>query len=342
MGRRRMWGAIAAVMVVFALLPIDGSTAATDTGSVTVEKSGWWSQTNQEVTTTNGAIAPPIPKSPAVPEDSLPVTAFLGQPENVSAIAFTVPADMQVSSLVVTMPLADSGSADSGGSSAKIAACVVIAYWEGTDNGKWDAKPDGDCNKAKADGKRNDDGSWTFDLSPIAALWSDPFEDVVQPDGGVLLVPDDPSATFQVAFAKEGMKVEAVLAEASTPGDEAFTADVSQETIPAGTPTYSGGSVDAGALPPPTATGKPPASPGKGGGGGSQPAASRQHDVGNLTGNLPLGLLLLIPFALLLAVLAGQSTRRARSELVRRQGGVGRALAARAVRPIRRSHPEMP
>jgi hypothetical protein len=337
-GRRRVWGAVAAGMAALALLPVGATGAADETGSATVAKTGWWSQSNQGIDTPNGALTPPIPRSPVVPEDSLPVTAFLGQIDNLSAIGFAVPEGMEATSLVMTLPLAEGGGADSGGSSAKIAACAVTSYWEGGDNGKWEAKPEWDCAKAKATGKRNDDGSWTFDLTPIAALWADPFEDVAQPDGGVALVPDDATSTFQVAFAKDKIQLEATLTEMTTPGDDAFTADVSQETIPAGTPTYS---VNTGALPPPSATG---GASGKGGGGGDQSAVpiSSQHDVGNLTGNIPLGLLLLVPFALALAVLAGQSTRRARTELVRRQGGVGRALAGRAARPVRRSHPEMP
>src|SRR5207302_11293618 len=113
--------------------------------------------------------------------------------------------------------------------------------------------------------------------------------------------------------------------------------------VPAGTPTYSGGSVLTGALPAPSAGGGATTTGGAGK-GRTRLAASRTHDVGNLAGNLPLGMVLLIPFVLLMAVLAGQSLTptRARREHVRRQGGVGRALAARATRPVRRSRPEMP
>jgi hypothetical protein len=334
-----VWGAIAAVMVLLALAPV-GPTGADD-GGVTVEKSGWWSQANQEVPTPNGPFTPPLPKSPLVPEDSLPVTSFLGQPQNVSAIGFAIPEDMAATTFELILPLAEGGGADSGGSSAKIAACAVTSYWEGTENGKWDAKPEWDCNKAKAPGKRNDDGSWTFDLGSIAALWADPFEDVARADGGIVLVPDDATSTFQVAFAKEDITIEATLSEVTTPGDDAFTVDVSQETIPAGTPTFSEGSVATGDLPAPTAE-RP--SDGSRESGGTRLTASRQHDVGNIGGNLPLGMLLLVPLVLVVAVLAGQSVsaRERRPDAVRRQGGVGRALAARATQSVRRTPLEMP
>lgn len=343
-GRRRVWGAIAAGMVALAILPVGATGAVDDTSSsLTVSKSGWWSNANQEIDTPNGALAPPLPQSPVVPAGSLPVTAVLGQPENVSAIGFALPEGMQASKLVMTLPLADGGGSDSGGSSAKIAACAVTSYWEGGDNGKWNAKPEWDCSKAKAAGKRNDDGSWTFDLGPIATLWADQFEDVAQPDGGVVFVPDDATTTFQVAFAPDKIKLDATVEKVSSPSDETFTADVSQETIPAGTPTYSNGAVDTGSLPAPTAA-SPGAAKGGSSSGGTRIAASRPHDAGNIGGNLPLGMLLLVPVILLLAILAGQSlaSGRSRPEHVRRQRGVGRALAARAAHPVRRSRPEMP
>jgi hypothetical protein len=329
-------------MVALAVLPVGATGAAEDAStSVTVSKTGWWSNANQEVNTTNGALALPLPATPLVPAGSLPVTALFGTPQNISAIGFTVPEGKQASSLTLTLPLADGGGADTGGSSAKIAACAVTAYWEGGDNGKWDAKPQYDCAKGKAVGTRHDDGSWTFDLAPIVTLWSDPFEDVAQPDSGVVLIPDpdDATTTFQVAFAQDKIAIDAAVEKVTEPSDSTFTADVSQETIPAGTPTYS---VDTGALPAPSAA-PPGAARGGDAGSGRAIAASRSHDAGNIGGNLPLGMLLLVPFLLLMAVLAGTSLSpaRTRPDHVRRQGGVGRALAARAAHPVRRSNPEV-
>ena len=343
MGRRRVWGVIASAMVALAVLPVDGISGAEDTAGVSVQKSGWWSQSNTGVNTPNGAITPPIPRSPFVPNGSLPVTATLGQPQNISAIGFAVPDGMQASSLTLTLPPAEGG--DQNASAAKIAACVITAYWDGSDNAKWEAKPQWDCAKAKASGTRNDDGSFTFDLSSIAMLWADPFE-TIPADNGVALVPDpdDATGTFQVTFAKDKITTEATLSEA-TSSDSSFTVDVSEQTIPTGTPTFSEGSVDTGPLPAPSASGggSPEASRGSTG-GGTRIAADRQHDVGNIGGNLPLGMLLLIPIVLVVAVLAGQSvsSRGARPEHARRQGGVGRALAARATQSVRPSRPEMP
>src|SRR4051794_37893273 len=210
-GRRGVWGAIAAGMVALAILPVATTGAADDTSpGVSTAKSGWWSLSNQEADTPNGALSLPLPKSPVVPDNSLPVTATLGQPYNVSAIGFTIPEGMQASSMTMTLTPATGGGADSNGSSAKIAACAVTAYWGGGDNGKWAAKPQWDCTKAKAPGTRNSDGSWTFDLAPIATLWSDAFESIPA-DNGVALVPDDPTGTFQVAYASDGIKLDAQL-----------------------------------------------------------------------------------------------------------------------------------
>src|SRR5688572_24607431 len=100
---------IASAMVVLAVLPVDGILGAEDGNGVSVQKSGWWSQSNTGINTPNGAITPPIPRSPFVPDGSLPVTASFGQPQNVSAIGFGVPEGMQATSLTMTMGLADGG-----------------------------------------------------------------------------------------------------------------------------------------------------------------------------------------------------------------------------------------
>jgi hypothetical protein len=330
-------------------LPHAGAAAQTGGGTVTADSDGWWSQTNAGAATPDGAITPPLPRSPLIPAGSLPVSATFGQPQTDAAIGITIPEGMQATKLVMTLALVDANGAESNPSQAKLQACPITSFWGASDGGKWADRPQADCTKAAAEGSRNDDGSWTFDLTPIAALWSDEFE-AVAPNGVLLTESAGPPATFQIAFA-------------GAPDGVTFDAELTEETSGAGAfdvPVASGGSISTGGSFDTSPTFDTSPLPAPSVGGSATPTAStptatppRQRAVGqlasnraagDLTGGLPAGLLLLVPVALLLAVLASRALSPAtpRAERVRRQGGVGKALAARTARNVRRSRRELP
>lgn len=337
---RRVIVVLALGAAALVLFPVAGVLAQSGGGTgVSADRDGWWSQGNVELSTPQGPVAPPIPQSPAVPDGSLPVSAVLGQSQTVAAVGIVIPDGMVANRLVMTLALAPGGGSETNATSAKIVACPITSPWGESQNGKFQDAPVADCGQASAPGTRKDDGSWTFDLTSIAALWADPFG-TVRPDGVLLAEDVDPPGTFQVAFAglPDGISFDADLAKApASGGDSAFTSGGS--SLGSGS-ALGGGSVDAGPLPVPSV--------GTGGAAAAKPraAASRVarptgHDAGHVWGNLPIGAILLVPLALLLAVVAGQSLGggRQRTERVRRQGGVGRVLANR--QPVRRSASEL-
>jgi hypothetical protein len=263
-----------------------------------------------------------LPQSPLVPEGSLPVSAALGEPQNVAAVGIVLPSGMDVIQLAMTLAVTPDGQSNDG--QAALQACPITSFWGPAEGGTWEDRPKADCERA-AKGERNDDGSWTFDLTSMASDW------VGQPSNGVLLTEaSDAPATFQVAFAglPDGIRFEADLQPASSDGGFALGG-----TGFGGTATGSSESpaIDVGALPAPSlARGEAEAAPVRRSPARTVAALPRQ--AGHVLGNLPLGMALLLPLALLLAAALLQTvTGPARPARTRRQGGVGRSLAARSL-----------
>ena len=331
---------------VAASLPLRGAAAQTGGDTVTATGDGWWSQSNRGVESPVGGFTPPLPRSPLVPQGSLPVAATFGEPQSDAAIAIVVPEGMQATRLVMTLAIAEGSGAESNAAQAALQACPIVSFWGSTENGKWEDRPEADCSKAAVEGLPTEgERSWSFDLTPIAELWADEFESIGQ--NGVLITESaSPPATFQIAFAgvPGGVTFDAELAPKPSSssafdvpvasGDGGFVGGGSFDP----TPTF-----DASPLPTTPVAVPPPATP--------RPAAPRQQEVGQLAasrsdgdllGDLPLGLVLLVPAALVLAAMASQalSPVGARTERVRRQGGVGKALAARTAAPARRPRTE--
>ncbi len=99
--------------------------------------------------------------------------------------------------------------------------CPIVGDWEGAESQPQDKLPEVDCLYG-SNGTRNDDGTWTFDLSLAAQAWNDGS----LKQNGVLLRPQqapnlaygdpDPSYNKQVTF--EGtVKVAMTTSEASEP-----------------------------------------------------------------------------------------------------------------------------
>lgn len=348
--------------VVFAALgaPAAGAQEATTTAApaATVDKVGWWNSTRgpqpgEPDNPLRPALAP-VPAPPTnVPADAVGVAAALGEPTKIAAVGILLEgaAGGTVDSLKLSVKEATAPGATIGSDQAVIVACPITAFWGETRNGNWIDRPEADCDLASAEGTRGADGTWTFDLTSVAAAagWLDPASSTGQ--NGVLLVERvDPPAGFEASFldpSAGGMTLEfaatgggAVPDPFATPGDTATSPDFSLSTDPG----FVGGEL--GRTDPITLS--PVPVPSRGGGAPSaaapdlprpatQPAASTGR-AGDLVGNLSWATWLLVPLALVAAVVLSLALGTSRTPAPsgatpapgrRRLGGVSRALARR-------------
>jgi hypothetical protein len=224
---------------------------------------------------------------------------------------------------------------NSGG--ASIIACPITDFFSGDQNGKLSDAPAADCEKAKSEGKRNADGTWTFDLAAIADEWLDPFGTIAA--NGLRFDPGD--GTFQVSLT--GKEDAAFNVALSPPQDDNDPFDSSTTTVPGG---FTGSSSSSGSgsdltVTPPPAVEVPTTAPAEDAGVGTTtptgdtaapatPAVGRAGETGgNLPGGVPLLVLLVLAGGALVALALGPLGRQ-RPASSRRAGGVSRALEARA------------
>lgn len=341
-GRLLVGAATSAVGVVL-VMGVAGAEAGdgiSATGA-TVDKVGWWHEKN--VATSTPATNITVPAPPGVPAGTLAVGSVNGEPDRIAAIGILPEATTGDSVDAFTLTVKEAGPPAAGfnGTAAKIVACPITAFWVGGENGTWDTRPSYDCGLAKAAGVRAADGTWTFDLLPIGQLWTDPLGTVAA--DGVVLVEDVASPEgFQTVFATSGEGALVVTAQftagptsngdGSLGGDPGF-GDVGGGSFDSGSgfdvPAFGSGDIPVGGLPAPEV-----ASPGAGATPQDAPPEATAPIAAtgpNVLGNLPGGVMLLVPaFLLLLGLLsfalgpAGEPTATAA------QRGVGRALAARA------------
>src|SRR3954452_1660105 len=198
---RRAIVALTVGLAALALVPMTATWGQSD-GGVHADAEGWWSTATLPVPVT---LPPsplgPLPTAPApdVPDGSVPVAMRLGQPARIGAIGIVVDAQRgaKVNKLVMTLKEADATGQQ--GTGAKVRACPITDFLVPETNGDAQNVPAEDCDVAHADGVRNPDGTWTFDLTAIASAWFDPFG-TIEPNGIRLDPVGDPPATFQVAF----------------------------------------------------------------------------------------------------------------------------------------------
>jgi hypothetical protein len=305
----------------------DGITA---TGA-TIDRLGWWHEKN--VATETPAAIVTVPPPPGVPAATLAVGAVNGEQDRIAALGVVpdaVAGDVPTRfSLTLTEAGAPAVQANSG--AAAVVACPIVEFWVPVENGTWANRPVFDCDLAKAPGVRSKDGTWTFDLLPIAQLWLDPAGTVVA-DGIVLVEEVESPSAFQVVFATEGKGAGAVVFEA-TPG-----APTTAPTLP---PIDPGSGFDPGFEAPDLGTGGSPvealptpevpttAAPATTAGpvaAGPIAAASP-----NVLGNLPGGLIVAVPaFLVLMALLSFTLGPAGEPVAAARQGGVSRALSTRS------------
>lgn len=304
-------------------------------GSASSDKEGWWSNT--------GRAVPDAAVPDTVPTGAIGIAATGGQATKVAAIGVVLDAakGSTVQTFTLTMKEADGTGAQQNSSAASIVACPITDFFSGDQNGKLSDAPAADCQKAKSEGKRNADGTWTFDLKAIADEWLDPFGTVAA--NGLRFNPGDGS--FQVSLTgKEDAVFDVAL---SPPQEDSDPFDGSTTTVPGGFTgsTSSSGSTGSGSgvtiTPPPDVAVPTTASTAAVSHGGSTghaddvadgatPAASRAGETGgNLPGGLPLLALLVLAGGALVALALGPLGRQ-RPASSRRAGGVSRALEARA------------
>ncbi|HVM39760.1 MAG TPA: hypothetical protein VM618_03140 [Acidimicrobiia bacterium] len=178
---------------------------------------GWWWRAQA------GLLGTEVPPPPNVPEDGLAVGAGPDGAVAVAAVRYELPDGESAQSLTLTV--AEGG--DIGGEQATVAACPPAVRWASAQAGRWDMRPEANCDTASVQGIRSDDGAtWTF---PVAPLVADGVVDVVLVPGAE--TPDgNPSPGFQLAFEAPAADSLAVTGSSTT-----------QPITTATTPPSSGG-----------------------------------------------------------------------------------------------------
>jgi hypothetical protein len=331
------------------------ATALAASEGATIDKTGWWNRANTTTPTPAGPVT--VPPPPGVPEGTLAVGRVGGEATAISAIGI-LPDEgpgATVQSLTLTLREDPDADANRGTEDAAIVACPIVDFWAGGENGSWDTLPEFDCASGTAAGVRAEDGTWTFDLTAIGALWFDATSSFGT-DGVALLPEEGSEGSFQVVW-QGGDAIDVRLeAEPGEPADDPFATPSSGFDAPTstggGSASSSGGS--AGGSPsifsPPSIASPPTVAPpspidtdaatgGAGDDGAGDEVAGaplatdtpRASRAGTLVGNLPPAGFLLLPFAL--ATLFATSYwlgPAGQPSTIDRRGGVSRALAARA------------
>ncbi len=223
-----------------------------------VTQRGWWSRSNQQAPET-GLLAPPSLPMVAAPAGSYPVAALAGDAERITALEFSL--NGATGSVVKSVLLSLRESADPTGSpnagSASIVACPMTELtWIEAQNGPWVNKPDYDCALASVPGTRDEEGVWSFDLTPLAFSWlaedrefapavvlvSTPADEGAEPQAGA----EQSASSFQVAFdTDEGLGLIAKTGKASNNSGGSGSSGGGSTPVDPGTDD-GGGVTDAG------------------------------------------------------------------------------------------------
>ena len=356
---RRRALVLIALTALLSLSSAIASHAQVQTGSdaVSADKTGWWNSLQGIESGT--PLAPISGVYPGFPQQATGVPAGdfssglrAGDVDKVAAIGIVIDAPLGATVEEFTMTLTESldpGATNSGQAIAKITACPIVGFWVDAENARFNGRPEADCKIASAVGVRQlETGKWTFDLKAYGQALLATGSTLGQ--NGVLLMPVGAAPeTYQVTWAGLRSETPPTFTFRSTGGeapadglgtdsgfgavgDSGFGGDFAEPTFGdeiRGDSFDSGtGTLDLGAGQPapeaPADTTEPPATGGAGrGAGGAQ--------IGNIAGNLPayslpglIGLLLLMG-AVGLALGRPLETE----EVMKRRGGVSRALAAR-------------
>lgn len=277
--------------------------------NASVPKEGWWNFVTAGL---------PLPAPTTVPADALGVGNDVVQPDKIAAVGITLQAELGSSIQTLRLDLKEATDPLANIGSATVVACPVTGIWEPSLNGSWADLPEYDCSLGKAEGKRSDDGTWSFDLAPFGAQWLDAGYPL--PQEGVVLLIESASAPVQVSFRaiKTGefrLEFAATSPTTSEPSEPVVVGNLEPPAGPAAVPTA------------PSA----PSEPDDEAVLLTKPTQNRREKIGepNLTGNMPWGVWLLVPIALGAAAAVsyalGPGIRGARAR--HREGAVSRVLS---------------
>lgn len=175
--------------------------------TATLTQDGWWNrakgpQEGEPANPVRSNVGGSVPAPNTVPDNGLGVGAAAGDPDKVAAIGILLdaPPDAVADSLVLTLKETEANGSNINTASAKIVACPIVDFWAGVKNGDFVNRPTCDEGGESIAGKRGADGTWTFDLTTLAAAWLDPMGDVTQ-NGVLLHEAVEPPVSFQVSFA---------------------------------------------------------------------------------------------------------------------------------------------
>jgi len=358
-------------LVMLAVAPMwPGRAAQADSpspGHSAPTQSGWWNRLQGPAEGEPDGnplrpLVPAVPKPPTVPADAIATSGGAGQVDKVAAVGIDLglAGGAGVAGLVLRLVESKAEGANVGSDKAKVTACPATVPWGPSQNAAWRERPAADCKLGSADGVRAADGTWTFDLTAIARLWTGAAPALV-PNGVVLAA--DPAASpspvqiswLDVDSGHVGVDLTATPAPAApaaaggTAAPEPQTAAAAPAPAPAGAPfdtvagtrvfPASAGGVSpdplacASGLPTFAASADPcgpaeaaPAAP------GSPPGpVLRARPAVDFWEHVPGSTALLIPIAAGLAVLIGLvlGPIGRPAPVFRREGGLSRALARR-------------
>jgi len=334
---RRVVVALAVGLGALTLAPVAATWADTgSSGSVQAISQGWWSELSGAATPPGSPLQGLVPNQPEpapdVPDGVVPVAMRFGQVDRVGAIGITVdaPQGSTVNKLILHLKEATQTGVQQG-TGAAVRACPITDFLQPENDGEPANIPNEDCT-AHADGVRGDDGTWTFDLTGIANAWMSGTISVkgirLDPVGSV-------PGTFQVGFTgyKDAtFESDIVPGAGAGGGNDAFaTPDSSGAFASTGSlDTSTGESFSTPSSPAPVVA-SPPTTAATNRTRTAVPAAAHKA-AGHTFGDSVLATVLIVVGLAALALAAAWTLGaggRTGDELVRRQGGVSRALGSR-------------
>jgi len=254
----RRWGVlVAGAVVIGSLFP--AFAPAADSAGVPVTGGSWyWQEQVGSVSPPAGTPLPPVAPpgalpTPDVPAGDFPVSVVAGQPDKETFLQLdssAIQAGSTVSSLVLTLH-EDSAGGNLSANTATIEARAVTGFFAPGDAGKpWANRPAYDTTGPSVAGKRALDGTWTFELAPIAQRWANGELG----NNGIALVPAAPvqgQAYEVVWFGPSGAKPPTTAGSVTPPApaasnDNSAAQPSSVDTTPAPvaiTPDLSGAGI---------------------------------------------------------------------------------------------------
>src|SRR5438270_10913565 len=240
MGRKaRRWGLLVVAGVLFTSLFPALAPAQTSAGVPVTGGSWYWQEQVGSVEPPAGTPLPPVGPpgavpAPDVPAGDFPVQVIGGQPDKESFLQLdssAIPAGSTVSSLVLTLH-EDPGGVNLAAATATIEARAVTGFFARSSQGSpWANRPSYDTTGPAAAGKRAADGSWTFELAPIAARWASGELS----NNGIALVPATPQQgdNYEVVwFGVGGAKPPTVAGSFTPPAPGTAAAAAGTESAP--------------------------------------------------------------------------------------------------------------